>query len=1099
MVSGSSQINITGTTEYSTFSSSISTSIDSLSSSVASTTNTLSSSVSSSIGSLSSSVATTTVGTKNRVDSIEAKTGSYATTGSNTFIGTENITGNLTVTGSVIISSGSAVYNSSLNLTDTSSLTLNSGSNLYVYDSGIISGTFKGSVTGSLGINGNVSITGSIVASGTSLVSGSSQIDITSTTNYTTFSSSVSSSIGNLSSSVATTTLNLSSSVSSSIGSLSSSVATTTSDLSSSIGSLSSSVATNTSGLAGRITTIEGNYATTGSNIFVGNQVITGSICSAGNIVTTGQIVAQTINVQQVTSSIVYSCGSNIFGTDINNTQQFTGSILGSGSLCINGPGSFSNTLTLNGSNNVIRSGNELRFNRADNAIYTRLYDAGPLASNGFILDNINGEGFHFQNNGVTILRIDSSNNLGVGTMCPLTKVDIVGNNNSLGSTNTLRFTDTDTATELNQQIGKIEFFSCDISTPGAGVKAYIGAFAQDSTPDAYLSFATQDGSGTPNPIERLRITSEGTACFAGQVCVGNASVATRSLVVQAGSTNQAIMFKNCWGGDGTLYACGNATAFHYGFNTYSCGDVLFIANGGNVGFSCNNPGYTIDVNGTGHFSSAGGTMLIESTQPTNASTLKIIQCSTGGNGNTDQGFVVQTNAGDGTSNIANFYDYNSGSPISRVRFLRSGITCFQNTICVAGQVSSEDVRIYRSAGTTTGYINFGSTGTNYLGFDGTRFSINGSINAGGATFSDVGDTCLVLRTTNSGNPRFKFCGAAGVFNRSAAADIMYFGESSDTGLYLFRGGTLMSDKGSCTSTYGFTHCGAGRYGRFGMPNSSFMYLETNADSGFYLDGQTRVGGYFCASGNVQGNNLLMYQSICGSGVRLGGSTYNTGYTTDGILGGTATPNYIVGTGYNSGFYLGYLDNGQGLYGAAYLFSVKCSHGGAAPQTAEYDAIRMRNAESGVIPFRVTNWGNLYATSKNFRINHPLPSMSNTHHLVHTAIEGPQADLIYRGKVELVNGRAEVNIDESSRMTEGTFELLCQNVQSYTTNESGWVLIKSYVVGNILHIEAQDDTTTDTISWLVIGERKDDGMKNGPITDDNGHLLVETLIPELES
>jgi hypothetical protein len=24
-------------------------------------------------------------------------------------------------------------------------------------------------------------------------------------------------------------------------------------------------------------------------------------------------------------------------------------------------------------------------------------------------------------------------------------------------------------------------------------------------------------------------------------------------------------------------------------------------------------------------------------------------------------------------------------------------------------------------------------------------------------------------------------------------------------------------------------------------------------------------------------------------------------------------------------------------------------------------------------------------------------------------------------------------------------------------------------------------------------------MKNGPITDDNGHLLVETLIPELES
>ena len=243
LVSGSSQVNITGTTGYSTFSSSISTSI----------------------GSLSSSVATTTVGTKNRVDSIEAKTGSYATTGSNTFIGTENITGNLTVTGSVIISSGSAVYNSSLNLTDTSSLTLNSGSNLYVYDSGIISGTFKGSVTGSLGVNGNVSITGSIVASGTSLVSGSSQIDITSTTNYTTFSSSVSSSIGNL----------------------------------------SSSVATNTSGLSGRITTIEGRYATTGSNTFVGNQVITGSL-----YVTNDMIVQGCSCLQNITASVV-SIGTN--------------------------------------------------------------------------------------------------------------------------------------------------------------------------------------------------------------------------------------------------------------------------------------------------------------------------------------------------------------------------------------------------------------------------------------------------------------------------------------------------------------------------------------------------------------------------------------------------------------------------------------------------------------------------------------------------------------------------------------------------------------------------------------------------------------------
>ena len=129
---------------------------------------------------------------------------------------------------------------------------------------------------------------------------------VATTTN--TLSSSVSSSIGNLSGSVATTTSDLSSS----IGSLSGSVATTTSGLSSSIGSLSSSVATTTSGLGGRITTIEGRYATTGSNTFVGSQVITGSL-----YITTDLIVQGSSSLQNITASAV-SIGTNtvILNTD---------------------------------------------------------------------------------------------------------------------------------------------------------------------------------------------------------------------------------------------------------------------------------------------------------------------------------------------------------------------------------------------------------------------------------------------------------------------------------------------------------------------------------------------------------------------------------------------------------------------------------------------------------------------------------------------------------------------------------------------------------------------------------------------------------------
>jgi hypothetical protein len=83
-------------------------------------------------------------------------------------------------------------------------------------------------------------------------------------------------------------------------------------------------------------------FATTGSNQFNGSQAVTGSLT------VTGQVVAQTLNVQQVTSSIVYSSGSNIFGNNLGNTQQFTGSVSVTGSLTVNGAGTFSSAVTSN-------------------------------------------------------------------------------------------------------------------------------------------------------------------------------------------------------------------------------------------------------------------------------------------------------------------------------------------------------------------------------------------------------------------------------------------------------------------------------------------------------------------------------------------------------------------------------------------------------------------------------------------------------------------------------------------------------------------------------------------------------------------------------
>ena len=134
--------------------------------------------------------------------------------------------------------------------------------------------------------------------------------------------------------------------------------------------------------------------------------------------------------------------------------------------------------------------------------------------------------------------------------------------------------------------------------------------------------------------------------------------------------------------------------------------------------------------------------------------------------------------------------------------------------------------------------------------------------------------------------------------------------------------------------------------------------------------------------------------------------------------------------------------------------------------------------------------------SGSFKIDHPLPSKKDTHHLVHSFTESPRADLIYRDKVTLVDGSATVNIDTVAGMTDGTFVLLCDDVQCFTSNESDWKAVKGSVAGNILTIECEDSNSTADISWMVIGDRKDKHIMETDWTDENGKPIVE---PEKEN
>jgi len=151
--------------------------------------------------------------------------------------------------------------------------------------------------------------------------------------------------------------------------------------------------------------------------------------------------------------------------------------------------------------------------------------------------------------------------------------------------------------------------------------------------------------------------------------------------------------------------------------------------------------------------------------------------------------------------------------------------------------------------------------------------------------------------------------------------------------------------------------------------------------------------------------------------------------------------------------------------------------------------LRMTIASNGsvIIP------GSLSKGSGSFKIDHPLESLTETHHLVHSFVESPQANNIYRGRVQLINGKAEVNLDGVSSMTEGTFVELNRDIHVYTSNETDWDSVRGVVEDNILSIECQNELSNAIVSWLVIGERHDKHMIDTDWTDENGRVIVEPL------
>ena len=205
-----------------------------------------------------------------------------------------------------------------------------------ILNSPIISGSLT--VTGNIITSGSITISGSIAsasyASNADLLDGldSTVFTLTSsfnaqTASFTAFTASLnafSASQNSFTASILAQTASL--------NSFSASILTFTGSASTRLGALESY----TSSLNNKTS----SFATTGSNAFIGTQTITGSVLQSGSFTSTGTLTAQTLVVQTITSSVVYSSGSNIFGNTLNNTQVFSGSVtMNPGGLFISGSG----------------------------------------------------------------------------------------------------------------------------------------------------------------------------------------------------------------------------------------------------------------------------------------------------------------------------------------------------------------------------------------------------------------------------------------------------------------------------------------------------------------------------------------------------------------------------------------------------------------------------------------------------------------------------------------------------------------------------------------------------------------------------------------
>jgi hypothetical protein len=212
---------------------------------------------------------------------------------------------------------------------------------------------------------------------------------------------------------------------------------------------------------------------------------------------------------------------------------------------------------------------------------------------------------FTGNSSGITeAMRIDSSQNIGIGATSINRKLEISGNNNGGAKANYIRITDTDTTATADNQMGGIEFFSSD-SSGGAGISASIETVYAGSGGGGELTFNTNATSGG-TLTERMRIDESGNVGIGGSPSAKldvRGGIRLGTTIADVADGGRPIIYASDGSGSHTGHALviqgrdGSGSEIDFVTGTTPT-TRMHVGSSGKIGIGVTDPDATLDISG---------------------------------------------------------------------------------------------------------------------------------------------------------------------------------------------------------------------------------------------------------------------------------------------------------------------------------------------------------------------------------------------------------------------------------------------------------------------------------------------------------------------